>query len=102
MKVYKAFPLCFVYFLIVSISSILIAQAPLQTTQSPDYFKQVDQTVWIIKDLNQVVDKWKQLGFDQVKELGTVEALMKKSGKKITLKMAQANLGGAIISWINP
>jgi len=102
MKVYKAFLLYFIYFLIVSNSSILMAQAPLQTTQSQDYFKQVDQTVWVIKDLNQVVNNWQQLGFDQVIQLGTVEALVKKSGKKIKLNMAQANLGGAIITWIQP
>src|SRR6266536_4788988 len=102
MKLYKAFLLYFIYFLIVSNSSILMAQDPQQTTQSQDYFKQVDQTVWVIKDLNQVVNNWQQLGFDQVIQLGTVEALVKKSGKKIKLNMAQANLGGAIITWIQP
>lgn len=79
-----------------------IAQAPLQTVQAQDYFKQVNQTVWVVKDLSQVVSKWQQLGFDQMVQLGTVDAVTKKSGKKIKLKMAQANLGGAIITWIQP
>ncbi len=102
MKVYTAFFLYFIYFLISSNFSVLLAQAPPATRQAQDYFKQVDQTIWVIKDLNQVVKKWQQLGFDQLVQLGSVEALAKKSGKKIKLNMAQANLGGAIITWIQP
>ena len=80
----------------------LMAQTPTQTIGVPEYFKQVDQLVWVVKDLNQVVNKWRQLGFDQIRQLGRVEALLKKSGKKIKLNIAQANLGGAIITWIQP
>jgi methylmalonyl-CoA/ethylmalonyl-CoA epimerase len=102
MKPYKAFFLYLILTLIVSKSGTLMAQAPPQTIQAQDYFKQVDQLVWVVKDLDQVVNKWRQLGFDQVIDFGTVEASEKKSGQKIKLKMAQANLGGAIISWIQP
>ncbi len=77
-----------------------MAQAPLPPT--PAYFKQVDQMVCVVKDLNTVVSSWRKLGFDQFVELGIVEALIHKGRKKIKLKMVQANLGGAIITWVQP
>lgn len=68
----------------------------------PDHFKQVDQTLWVVADLDQVISQWKQLGFEQVADLGTVTAKFKSSGKRFPLRMARANLGEAIITWIAP
>lgn len=102
MKVYKACLLYFICFGIFFINSDLLAQTAAPTMQSQEYFKQVDQTICVVNDLEMVIKKWQQLGFDQWIQLGTVEATTKKSGKKIKLKMAQANLGGAIITWIQP
>ncbi len=84
------------------ISILFIGNITTVTAQSQDYFKQADQTVWIVKDINQVVTKWQELGFDQVVQLGTVDARTKNSKETIKLKMVQANLGGAIITWMQP
>lgn len=98
MKITQRLLFCYITVLLLATSTFSKAQ---QTLNIPDYFKQVDQTIWVVKDLDKVIEKWEQLGFDQVKRLGTVEAISKKNGK-IKLHMAQANLGGALITWIQP
>jgi hypothetical protein len=98
MKVTPRLLLCWMTIFLLTTANYSKAQ---QTSNVPAYFKQVDQTLWIVKDLNNVVDKWRQLGFNQVKRLGVVEATSKKNGN-IKLDVAQANLAGAIITWIQP
>lgn len=70
--------------------------------QIPEQYKKVDQVIWIIEDLNQVVSEWHKLGFDQVKKLGKFSADLKEEGKSVAIKMATANLGGAQVVWIQP
>ncbi len=84
------------------VSSFCSVRAQTSTQATQDYFKQVDQMIWVVKDLDKVMAKWRQLGFDQFANLGTVEASEKKAGKKIKIRMVQANLAGAIITWIQP
>jgi hypothetical protein len=65
-----------------------------------DHFKKVDQVLWVVKDIEMVIAKWTNLGFTQVIEFGQVDAKCRKSGKKVKIKLAKANLGGANITWI--
>ncbi len=71
-----------------------------KTHEIPAYFNHVDQVLWVNEDLNNTISHWKNLGFDQIMDLDTVDAALKKSGKTIRLKVAKANLGGANITWI--
>lgn len=71
-------------------------------SQVPEHFKKVDQVIWIVEDVDQVVSEWNKLGFDQVIKLGKVSAELKEEGKSVFLKMATTNLGGAHVVWIQP
>jgi hypothetical protein len=71
-------------------------------SQVPEHFKKVDQVIWIVEDVDQVVSEWNKLGFDQVITLGHVSAELKVEDKSVSLKMATANLGGAYVVWIQP
>jgi len=68
----------------------------------PEHFNHVDQTIWIIDDMENVIENWETLGFTQVVNLDTVKAELEVSGTTIELRMAKANLGGAHITWIQP
>lgn len=68
----------------------------------PDHFKTVDQVVWIVDDLDNVVNNWRNLGFSQINSMDTVDAIFSKADSKVELLMAKANLGGAHITWIQP
>jgi hypothetical protein len=71
-------------------------------TKVKDHFKKVDQVMWVVKDLDNVIMTWKKLGFTQVFDLGMVDVECKNSGKSIKIKLTKANLGGANITWIQP
>lgn len=68
----------------------------------PQHFNTVDQVIWVVSDLNNVMDHWKNLGFNQMIYLDTVQAILSKTGTKVELLVAKANLGGAHITWIQP
>jgi len=72
------------------------------TTVTKSYFKKVDQVLWVVEDLENVIDNWAKLGFNQVIDFGIVDAECKTSGKAVKLRLAKANLGGANITWIQP
>jgi hypothetical protein len=67
----------------------------------PEHFKHVDQVIWVVDDLDKVVENWKELGFQQIEVLGDVTATSKKN-KQFEVRMAVANLGGTHITWIEP
>jgi hypothetical protein len=67
----------------------------------PEHFKHVNQVIWVVNDLDDVIDKWEKLGFQQIEILGDVTATS-KNNKQFDVRMAVANLGGAHITWIEP
>ncbi|HAQ19172.1 MAG TPA: hypothetical protein DCR40_08070 [Prolixibacteraceae bacterium] len=71
-------------------------------SEVPEHFKRVDQTLWVVKDLDNVIAHWAKLGFNQVIRFDTVVAEFKKTGKTVKIRLAKANLGGANITWIQP
>lgn len=72
-----------------------------KTEKVPEHLKHVDQVIWVVDDLDKVMDKWKELGFQQMELLGKVTVTNQKN-KKFDVNMAVANLGGAHITWIEP
>jgi hypothetical protein len=68
----------------------------------PDHFLQVDQVIWVVEDMENVIGHWRNLGFPRIIDLGTLKVRIKSSDSTIPLKMAKANLGGAHITWIQP
>jgi hypothetical protein len=70
--------------------------------EAPSSFKHVDQVLWVVSNLDSVISQWNKLGFNQIINLGTANAMMKKSGTRVKIKIAKANLGGASVTWIQP
>jgi 4-hydroxyphenylpyruvate dioxygenase-like putative hemolysin len=73
-----------------------------RTAEIPGHYKHVDQVLWVVNDLDNVINHWKNLGFVQVIDLDTVIADLKNSRKVVKIRLAKANLGGANITWIQP
>lgn len=69
--------------------------------KTPEHFKHVDQVIWVVADLDEVIERWKELGFKQIEILGNVTATTQKN-KQFDVRIAVANLGGAHITWIQP
>ncbi len=68
----------------------------------PEYYKQVDQVLWVVSDLENIIAQYEKLGFSQTLDLGVSTVVSKTTGEKTIVKLALANLGGARIVWIQP
>ena len=68
----------------------------------PEHFKKVDQVIWVVEDMENVISHWRNLGFPRIIDLDTLNARIKSNDSSIPIKMAKANLGGAHITWIQP
>lgn len=79
----------------------ILMPGPDKTENIPEHFRNVDQLIWVVNDLGDVIDKWKELGFQQIKLLDKVTVTTQKN-KQFVVRMAVANLGGAHITWIQP
>jgi len=84
------------------LSCVLLISCGNNAPDAPEYFKNVDQVLWVVGDLDHTISQWNKLGFNQIINLGTANAFMKKSGSMVKIKIAKANLGGANITWIQP
>jgi len=62
-----------------------------RTSEVPEHFKTVDQMLWVIEDLDNVIAHWGKLGFTQVIMLDTVVAELIKTGKTVKIRLAKAN-----------
>ncbi len=89
----KLFIVAFILLIIMSFSG--------RIENVPEHFKHVDQVIWVVGDLNTVIENWKDLGFQQTEFLGIVTVIC-QNNKKFDVKVAVANLGGAQITWIEP
>jgi methylmalonyl-CoA/ethylmalonyl-CoA epimerase len=87
----------FTFTFLVLLSLAIVARSE----KVPEHFKHVDQVIWVVNDLDKVVENWKKLGFQQIEMLGDVTAIS-KNDKQLNVRMAVANLGGAHITWIEP
>jgi hypothetical protein len=81
---------------------ILLGSCGKQAHELPVHFKEVDQVLWIVQDLDNVINHWRNLGFDQMMDLDTLRATLSTARQSVKLRMAKANLGGAHITWIQP
>ena len=88
---------------LVLLSCILALSAGhLRAADLPSAYNEVDQVLWVVSDVETTMVKYRELGFDQFKDLGTVEV---KSSTNESVSMARlvcANLGGAHVNWIQP
>ncbi len=88
--------------LIVLLLTVLLSACGSNTFEVPAHFKHVDQVIWVVEDLDKVMDHWKNLGFSQVLVLDSVEAVSHRDSAVTIVRLAKANLGNAQITWIQP
>ena len=81
---------------------IIFCSCATKTISIPEHFRHVDQMLWVVSDLDNVKSHWKKLGFTQIIDLDTVNVLMKSTGNQMKIRLAQANLGGARVTWVQP
>ncbi len=80
----------------------ILSPGLLKSAELPGAYTEVDQVLWVVSDAETTMVKYRELGFDQFKDLGMVEV---KSWTHETVSMARlicANLGGAHVNWIQP
>jgi methylmalonyl-CoA/ethylmalonyl-CoA epimerase len=70
--------------------------------QLPEPYTEVDQVLWVVSDLEHTIEGYAELGFSQVMELGETRVSEGEGAKVSTVLMARANLGGALVDWIQP
>lgn len=85
----------------VSLVILLFMLASCNKVTSLEHFNHVDQVIWVVSDLEKVIESWNGLGFNQIKDLGIVEAHAKPN-EQFPIRMAVGNLAGANITWIQP
>lgn len=73
-----------------------------EITNLPDYYKNVDQVLWVVSDLENTIVQYEKLGFSQVLDLGKANVISKTTGEKTVVRLARANLAGALVNWIQP
>jgi len=73
-----------------------------QEAEDNSQYNKVDQVLWVVSDIGNVMHHWTELGFDQYKDLGEVNAELLKSHRQARLKLVKACLGGANVTWIQP
>ncbi|MEX2371919.1 MAG: VOC family protein [Bacteroidales bacterium] len=71
-----------------------------KTTEIPECYQEVDQVLWVVTDLDKTIKAYSELGFTEVLVMGNSVIESKKFKNQLTVKMAKANLGGAIVNWI--
>jgi len=88
--------------LLIAILSIVLVSCTEKPVEIPEHFKIVDQVIWVVEDLDKVMDHWENLGFSQVLVLDSVEAVSHRDSAVTIVRLAKANLGNAQITWIQP
>jgi len=86
----------------ISVFIILLVAGDL-FSQINDVYKEVDQILWVVKDLKTVKKKWVEIGFSEVEELKKVKLISHGfKDNKGTIKASIAHLGGVNALWIQP
>ncbi len=86
----------------IAILSIVLLSCSGKPVEMPEHFRIVDQVIWVVEDMDKVMDNWENLGFSQVLVLDTVEAVSHRDSAGTMVRLARANLGNAQITWIQP
>ena len=89
-------------YILLIITYMLLFACGRETSNIADQFNHVDQTIWIVDDLDNTINQWSKLGFNEVISLDTANAYFSHSGIDEKVKVAKANLGGANVTWIQP
>jgi hypothetical protein len=73
--------------------------------QLPEFYKSVDRVIWVVDDLDSVVQGWKKLGFPRIEKHGEVilkEVQFRGVETNQALLAATGRIGDVKIDWIEP
>jgi hypothetical protein len=88
--------------LLIGIMCMFLLSCNDKQSELPEHYKIVDQVIWIVEDLDKVINHWENLGFCQVLTLDSVKVVSRRDPAGTIIRLAKANLGGAEITWIQP
>jgi methylmalonyl-CoA/ethylmalonyl-CoA epimerase len=80
----------------------ILSAGSLKSAEIPSFYKEVDQVLWVVSDVENTMLKYRLLGFDQFMDLGTAEVKSLTRGTTSMARLVSANLGGAHVVWIQP
>lgn len=80
----------------------ILTTATSKSSDLPEFYKEVDQVLWVVSDVETTQLNYRLLGFDQFKDLGLVEIKSLTRGNSSMARVVAANLGGAHVLWIQP
>ena len=80
----------------------LLSESHLKAVELPSAYNNVDQVLWVVSDVETTMVKYMELGFDQFKDLGTVQVKSYTNENVSMARLVCANLGGAHVNWIQP
>ncbi len=90
------------YKIIFFISAWVLLTSAARQQGIPDFYNHVDQVLWMVSDLENTMTQYEELGFSQFQDLGKALLISETTGKKSKIRLARANLGGAVVNWIEP
>lgn len=68
----------------------------------PESYAHVDQVFWVVANVDQTIEYYKELGFTQFADLEIVQIESGNSRSSSSARLVRANLGGARVNWIQP
>jgi len=80
----------------------ILSSGTLKSEDIPEFYKEVDQVLWVVSDVETTMLNYRLLGFDQFKDLGLVEIKSLTRESASMARVVAANLGGAHVLWIQP
>lgn len=66
----------------------------------PDCYAHVDQVLWVVSDLDRTISDYGRLGFTEVLLTENAVIWSNATGNRVEARLARANLGGALVNWI--
>ncbi|MCS6954617.1 MAG: hypothetical protein NZM33_17405, partial [Bryobacteraceae bacterium] len=72
--------------------------------QLPDFYKIVDRMVWVVSDLDKILEGWRKLGFRDLVDPVDVALDLDYRGKRVTVRLraASGRIGDVPVHWIQP
>jgi hypothetical protein len=71
-----------------------------EAQQVKECYQTVDHMIWVVEQLDEVVESWEKLGFTDIHYMERAE--LKLDGRNIDIKAASANLSGSKVLWLQP
>lgn len=88
----------------VSLGLLLALTTSPAIAELPDFYKAVDRLVWVVSDLDRVLEGWRKLGFHDLGDPLEADLDLDFRGRRVTarLRVASGRIGDVPVHWIQP